>query len=530
MRVAIVHDFLMQMGGAEKVVEVLHDLYPDAPIYTSAYDPDAMPDAYRAWDIRTSFLQRLPMKRKTHRAALLLYPAAFESFDLSGYDLVISSSSAFSKGVITQPHTTHICYTHSPMRYAWATQSYVEKERLSSPLRGLLAPGLHYLRTWDAIAAMRVDRYIANSSAIARRIRKFYRREAEVLHPPVDTARFQIAPRSEVGDYGILASRLVPYKRVDLAVKAFTKLNRPLKVIGDGRGLEELKAMAGPTIEFLGYVSDQELPGLIARAKMYLMPGEEDFGIAPVEANAAGVPVVAFAAGGALDVQVEGKSGMLFRPQTVDALCEAVERAYAHPWNPEEIRANAERFSLESFRAKFLHVVATTSPGDRREPIRDRRRNHAGPPREGDRRRLVVRSGFPTWFDRRVHIVGDDGRTVVAERTAPDAPADIVSVAAPTRLITVSDAPANDTPSPAFTPVPPAPIGEISGSALPEENIPLLPDSSASQGETSSGTSPMSAPTTVQSPLGAGRLVLGALELPPHSANGSHSNGHSSGH
>ena len=180
MRVAIVHDFLMQMGGAEKVVEILHDIYPDAPIYTSAYDPSAMPDHYRKWDIRTSFMQRLPLKKYSHRAALLLYPTAFESFDLSGYDLVISSSSAFAKGVITQPHTTHICYTHSPMRYAWATRSYVDSERIASPMRSLLAPGLHYLRTWDAIASTRVDRYVANSSAVARRIRKFYRREAEV--------------------------------------------------------------------------------------------------------------------------------------------------------------------------------------------------------------------------------------------------------------------------------------------------------------------------------------------------------------
>ena len=437
MRVAIVHDFLMQMGGAEKVVEVFHDLFPDAPVFTSAYDPEAMPRAYRAWDIRTSFLQKLPAKRLTHRAALLLYPTAFESFDLSSYDLVLSSSSAFSKGVITQPHTTHICYTHSPMRYAWATSSYVEKERISSPLRSLLAPGLHYLRTWDAIAAMRVDRYIANSSAVARRIRKFYRREAEVVHPPVDTDRFQLAPRGEVGDYGIVASRLVPYKRVDLAVRAFTKLGRPLKVIGTGRQLESLKAIAGPTIQFLGYVPDSKLPGLIARAKMYLMPGEEDFGIAPVEANASGVPVVAYAAGGALDVQVEGKSGVLFRPQTVEALCGAIESAYQTEWDPDVIRQNAMRFDTPSFRAKIQHVIATTSPGDRRDEEGDRRRNPQGSPREGDRRRAVVKDGRFAWFDRRRHILAPDGKTVIGEREGgSSAPSDIVSVEAPTRLVT----------------------------------------------------------------------------------------------
>ncbi len=428
----------MQMGGAEKVVEVFHDLFPDAPVFTSAYDPDAMPRAYRSWDIRTSFLQRLPAKRLTHRAALLLYPTAFESFDLSSYDLVLSSSSAFSKGVITQPHTTHICYTHSPMRYAWATTSYVEKERIASPLRGLLAPGLHYLRTWDAIAAMRVDRYIANSSAVARRIRKFYRREAEVVHPPVDTDRFQLAPENEVGNYGIVASRLVPYKRVDLAVRAFTKLGRPLKVIGTGRQLDALKAIAGPTVEFLGYVSDADLPGLIARAKMYLMPGEEDFGIAPVEANASGVPVVAYAAGGALDVQIEGKSGVLFRPQTVEALCGAIESAYATDWDPLVIRENAMRFDTPSFRAKIQHVIATTTPGDRRaDEGGDRRRNPQGAPREGDRRRAVVKDGRFAWFDRRRHILAPDGKTVIGEREGgSSAPSDIVSVEAPTRMVT----------------------------------------------------------------------------------------------
>ncbi len=418
MKVAIVHDFLMQMGGAEKVVEILHDLYPDAPIYTSAFDPKAMPAHYASWDIRTSFMQRLLLKNRLHRAALLLYPTAFESFDLSTYDLVISSSSAFAKGVITQPHTTHVCYTHSPMRYAWATTSYVEKERIASPLRSLLAPGLHYLRNWDAIAAMRVDRYIANSSSIAQRIRKFYRREAEIVHPPVDTARFQIAPPAERGDYGIIASRLVPYKRVDMAVEAFTRLGKPLKVVGSGRGLKELQEKAGPTIEFLGYVNDAELPGLIARAAMYLMPGEEDFGIAPVEANACGVPVVAYAAGGALDVQVDGQTGCLFKEPTIDSLCEAIERAYSISWDTEVIRRNAMRFDVETFKRKIELVVATTSPGDRRDQPRDRRRSSFATIRDGERRRLVLRQGRPTWFDRRRHILGADGMTVIGEQVA----------------------------------------------------------------------------------------------------------------
>ncbi len=429
MRVAIVHDFLMQMGGAEKVVETLHGMYPDAPIYTSAFDPGAMPKHYREWDIRTSFIQRLILKKYSHRMVLMLYPTAFESFDLSGYDLVISSSSAFAKGVITQPHTTHVCYTHAPMRYAWATQSYMEKERVSLVARGLLAPGLHYLRTWDAIAATRVDRYIANSSAVAKRIRKFYRREAEVVHPPVDTGRFQIMPHQKRGDdYALIATRLVPYKRVDLAVKAFTKMGKRLKVAGDGRQIKALRDMAGPTIEFLGYVPDAELPALIANARLFLMPGEEDFGIAPVEANACGVPVVAYAAGGALDVQVEGKTGFLFHQPTPESLCDAVERAWDVDWDPETIRANAMRFDTPTFCEKIKHVVATTEQGDRRMVYSDRRRKVAVVARDEEQRRVVVKSGRPVWFDQRRHILAKDGLTVIGEHLDTESPRETLSV------------------------------------------------------------------------------------------------------
>ena len=423
------------------------------------------PRTTRKWDIRTSFMQRLLLKNKLHRAALLLYPTAFESFDLSTYDLVISSSSAFAKGVITQPHTTHVCYTHSPMRYAWATTSYVEKERIASPLRSLLAPGLHYLRNWDAIAAMRVDRYVANSSSIAQRIRKFYRREAEIVHPPVDTARFQIAPPEERGDYGIIASRLVPYKRVDMAVEAFTRLGKPLKVVGSGRGLQELKEKAGPTIEFLGYVNDDVLPGLIARAAMYLMPGEEDFGIAPVEANACGVPVVAYAAGGALDVQVDGQTGCLFREPTIDSLCDAIERAYSIEWDVDVIRRNAMRFDVESFKKKIELVVATTMPGNRRDESLDRRRNSFPTVVDGERRRLVLRLGRPTWFDRRRHILGADGMTVIGEQVA----------AKEAHILSLEPTPSqelyNAAPKSVILPIEPAPVPAA------------LPDSSESDGQ-----------------------------------------------
>ena len=362
MRVAIVHDFLMQMGGAEKVVEVLHAMYPEAPVYTSAYDPEVMPDIYRTWDIRTSFLQRLPYKRKTHRFALPLYPMAFEAFNLSSYDLVISSSSCFAKGIITPPHTTHVCYTHAPMRFAWSTESYLENENLPGLFRPPLAVITHYLRTWDAIASTRVDQYIANSSVVARRIKKFYRADSEIVFPPVETGRFQIA--DAVDDYYIMVSRAVPYKRLDLAVAAFTRLKKPLKIVGSGRQMEELKAQAGPNVQFLGRVGDKDLPGLMARAKAYIMPGEEDFGIAPVEANACGRPVIAYAVGGALDTQLDGVTGVLFNEQTVDGLCDAVCRLEDLEIDPQTIQNHARNFDTAVFQERIRSVVATAMGGE----------------------------------------------------------------------------------------------------------------------------------------------------------------------
>ena len=355
-RVAIVHDFLMQMGGAEKVVEVLHEMFPDAPIYTSAFDRDAMPAHYRNWEIHTTFLQRLPLKRRTHRAALLLYPAAFESFDLSNFDLVVSSSSWFAKGVITQPHTTHICYTHTPMRLAWMPNSYMKEERISMMMRTLMAPGLNYLRTWDVQASMRVDHYVANSRIVADRIQKFYRRESAVIAPPVETKRFYVSP--ETDDYYIMVTRLAPYKRLDLAVRALTQMNRRLKIVGTGRYMEQLRKIAGPNVEFLGRVSDAELPTLLARAKAYIMPGMEDFGIAPVEANAAGRPVIALGVGGALDSQIDGVTGVLFREPTVESLIEAIERADKIRFDPAVIRAHAEGFDRETFKARMGDFIA----------------------------------------------------------------------------------------------------------------------------------------------------------------------------
>jgi glycosyltransferase involved in cell wall biosynthesis len=342
------------MGGAEKVLEALHELYPEAPVYTSVYCPAAMPTEYRSWDIRTSSLQRWPARRRLHRLMLPFYPAAFESFDLSAYDLVISSSSAFAKGVITLPHTRHVCYMHAPMRYVWMSDTYLKGER-EGRFRFMLGPVFHYLRLWDQVSAARVDTFVANSTAVRRRIAKFYRSEAIVIPPPVDTGRFRLS--TERGDYYIAVSRFVPYKRMDLAVEAMSRLGKPLKVVGTGRQEADLRRRAGPTVEFLGWVPNERLPELMAGARAFLMPGEEDFGIAPVEANACGRPVIAYGAGGALDSQTDGITGILFTPQSVDALCDAVERFESMAFDHAAIARHAQRFSTDQFKSRIREVI-----------------------------------------------------------------------------------------------------------------------------------------------------------------------------
>jgi glycosyltransferase involved in cell wall biosynthesis len=355
MKVALAHDYLNQYGGAERVLEQLHDLYPDAPIYTSMFDPKAMPAAYRSWDIRTSFMQRLPMVTSRHQAYLMAYPIAFESFDLGGYDVVISNSSAFCKGVVTGPNTLHISYCLTPMRWVWRYREYVERERLGTVTRTLLPPLIHYLRVWDAGASSRVDKYVAISTAVAARIKKYYRRDAEIIFPPVDTEQFDTP--TAPGDYYLTVARLVPYRRVDLLVEAFRMLGLPLKIVGDGRDRARLEARATPNIEFMGRVDDDMLRRLYAGCRGYLILAEEDFGIAPVEAQAAGRPVVAYAAGGTLDTVIDGETGVHFHEQTPEALVAAVRRLESISFDPNRIRRHAERFSAQRFRAEFTGMV-----------------------------------------------------------------------------------------------------------------------------------------------------------------------------
>jgi len=356
MRVALVHDWLNQMGGAESVLENLVALYPGAPVYTSIYWREAMPAAYRQWDIRPSWLNRVPGVKRHHQVFLPLYPLAFEGLDLGGYDVVLSNKSGFCHGVITGPETVHICYCLTPTRYLWRYQDYAQSEGLRPAAHVLLAPVLLHLRMWDRLAAQRVDRFIAISSEVQRRIDKYYGRESEIIWPPVDVGRFAPAPSG--GDYYLSVGRLVPYKRVDLAVRACTQLGLSLKVGGTGRDMARLKAMAGPTVEFLGWVPDEALGELMAGCKAFLFPGAEDFGIAPVQAMACGRPVIAYAAGGALDTVIEGVTGSLFHEQTVEALSRVLAGFDAGQFDAQAIRRHAEQYDAAVFRTKIADAVA----------------------------------------------------------------------------------------------------------------------------------------------------------------------------
>jgi glycosyltransferase involved in cell wall biosynthesis len=357
MKVAIVHDYLNQMGGAERVVMAFHDIFPEAPIYTSIYDPERVDPAFRTMDIRTSFMQKLPLVTKHHQPYLPLYPFAMEALDLRGYDLVLSSSSAFGKGVITKPGTLHICYCHTPMRWCWNYEEYVEREQLGKVARRVLPFLITGLRVWDQTSAMRVDDFIANSPVIAERIKKYYRREAVVIPPPVEASRFPATPATEIADYFLALGRFIPYKRFDLAIEACNRLQLPLVVIGKGRDEERLKRIAGPTIRFLGRLSDEEVIHYYRHCRAFLFPGDEDFGITPLEAQAAGRPVIAYGAGGALASVVDGVTGLFFREQTVESLVEVLAAFNERNFDADAIRNHALEFDTPRFQRRIMQFI-----------------------------------------------------------------------------------------------------------------------------------------------------------------------------
>jgi glycosyltransferase involved in cell wall biosynthesis len=356
MKLALAHDWLNQIGGAEDVLEHLVSYYPDAPIYTSMYAPNLMPDSYRAWDIRSTWMDRLPGIYQHHQRYLPLYPLAWQGVDLSSYDVVLSNKSGFCHGVQIGPNTRHICYCLAPTRYIWNLEAYLDREHFGRSVRLAAQIVARLYRKWDYAAAQRVHHFIAISTEIQDRIRRYYHRESTVIYPPVETERFK--PVAKPGDYFLVLSRLIPYKRIDLAVQACTQLGLPLLVGGKGRDRERLESMAGPTVQFLGYVPDEDVPDLFAHCRAFIFPGLEDFGITPLQAQAAGRPVIAFKGGGALDTIIPGKTGTFFEQQTVESLIGALQTFDNTLYDPLTVRAHALRFDSAVFQQAITQYVA----------------------------------------------------------------------------------------------------------------------------------------------------------------------------
>jgi glycosyltransferase involved in cell wall biosynthesis len=354
MKVALVHDWMNQIGGAEDVLEVLVELFPEAPIFTSLYAADKMPGHWQQWEIHTSFIDRLPLSHRRQQIYFPLYPMAFEQFDLNDFDLVLSNKSGFCHGVISDEETRHICYCLTPTRYVWRYHQYAEQENISRLVRLLLQPFLIGLRKWDHLAADRVDHFIAISNTVRRRIAKVYQRDSTIIHPPVDTGRFE--PATKIEDYYLIVGRLVPYRRIDLLIEAFNIIQRPLVIAGAGRDRQRLEQMAKSNITFLGYVDDDTLPDLMARCRAFLFPGEEDFGIAPIQAMAAGRPVIAYEAGGAVET-VTMDTGRLFAEQSVTAIINAVEEFDPSSVDVSRLREHALMFDTKVFKRKLMDFI-----------------------------------------------------------------------------------------------------------------------------------------------------------------------------
>ena len=353
MKLAIVHDWLTNMGGAEQVIINFKEIYPDAPIYTTFYNPDNLDEKLRNIDVRTSFLQR-KKKVTNHKKYFPLMPLAFENFNLNEYDVVLSSSTCCAKGVLTSPDSVHICYCNTPMRYAWEKRDdYIEG--MGKLKRRLVKILLHYMRIWDVVSANRVDYFIADSTAVQKRIKKHYKRDSVVINPPVRCKLFNISETD--GDYYFVVSRLVSYKRFDLAVQACSQLGKKLIVIGDGPEKEKLEKLANENVTFLGKQPDEVVKKYMAECKALLFPGEEDFGIVPVEAQASGRPVIAYGKGGVLDTVIDGKTGVLFKEQTVESLKEAICKFETMQFDKKTIREHALEFDEAVFQRKIKEYI-----------------------------------------------------------------------------------------------------------------------------------------------------------------------------
>lgn len=365
LRVALVHDWLVGQGGGEQVLRCFHELYPEAPIFTLVYDEGRAPRWLQECDVRTTYIQGWPGGKTHHKYLLSFMPKAWEALDLTGYDLVLSSCMSCCKGVITRPDAVHVCYCHSPIRYVWDLY-YDYLEGASAVKRAFMPSMIHKVRMWDFQAAQRVDRFVANSDYVGRRISKFYRRESATIHPGVRIPEGPVC--EERGDYYFVLSRFVGYKRIDIAIEACNMLGRKLVVAGSGGEEEEkLRAMAGPTVEFVGRVSDEQLQDYYAHAKAFLFPGIEDFGLTPLEAMAGGTPVLAYGRGGALETVVDGETGMFFHEQTPGALAACIEEFECRSFSAAACRARAEQFSREKFKgeiAAFCEAAVAEARGE----------------------------------------------------------------------------------------------------------------------------------------------------------------------
>lgn len=356
MKIALVHDHLVQDGGAERVLAALQDLYPQAPTFVLFHDKERANPLFLGRDIRTSWLQKIPGAVEHYQWFLPFMPHAVEGLDLTGYDLVISSSSSFSKGVVTGEHALHLCYCHTPTRYLWSdTHSYLADLKRGPVVKAAVRSLLPRLRLWDKAAADRVDEFIANSRAVARRIQKYYRRHSQVIYPPVELAKFSVS--NKPGTYYLIGGRAAHYKRFDIAVDACSRLGIPLKVFGDGPALDDLRRRAKPCVQFVGAVSDKEKSELFRDCLAFINPQEEDFGITAVEAMASGRPVIAYAAGGALETVIPGVTGELIDEQNWETLGDRLLDLKPQNFDPLTIRRHAENFSTEKFQKNISELV-----------------------------------------------------------------------------------------------------------------------------------------------------------------------------
>ncbi len=356
MKIAIVHYWLVGMRGGEKVIEALCKLYPQADIFTHVYQPDVTSSVIKRHRVTTSFISKFPKPARFYKSYLPLMPMALEQLDLRGYDLVISSESGPSKGIIPPPDSVHICYCHSPMRYVW--NMFHDYRDRSGFLTKLFMPLIsHYIRNWDVVSATRVHKFIVNSANVGKRVSTYYRRDSEVIYPPVETSAFEIVNDEEISDYYLMVGELVAYKRPDLAIEAFNRTGKKLVIIGGGEMLKQLKALANPNVTFLGSQPFEQLKHHYSRCKALIFPGEEDFGIVPVEAMASGRPVIAYGKGGALETVVDGVTGVFFKAQSVEAIIDAVERLEVIKTDPHAIAAHAAKFDETVFMSKMKKFV-----------------------------------------------------------------------------------------------------------------------------------------------------------------------------